>query len=104
MVIKLDKKETKILYTAAVRKWGLQSQFGMLMEECAELIQATNKVMRKGDEDVNTWRHLAEEMADVEIMIEQLKHVIDWQNLEEKVATAKHDKLLRLKFWTRRTT
>ena len=91
----MNKRELKKLYKEAVKKWGLQLQFGMLIEECAELIQAVNKVSRKDDAD--TWRNLAEEMADVEIMIEQLKTVIDWQNLEFLVSTAKNNKLLRLK-------
>ena len=38
-----------------------------------------------------------QEVADVEIMIEQIKLSTDWQRLVEKVETAKHDKLLRLK-------
>jgi NTP pyrophosphatase (non-canonical NTP hydrolase) len=93
----MNKRESKKLYKEAIEKWGLSLQFGMLIEECAELIQAVNKVLRKGDSDVDTWHNLAEEMADVEIMIEQLKTVINWQNLEFLVSTAKHNKLLRLK-------
>ena len=90
-------RETKKLYKAAVKKWGLPLQMGMLMEECAELIQATSKVIRKGDREMNTWRNLAEEMADVEIMIEQLKQQITWADMKTMTATYKHDKLLRLK-------
>lgn len=91
----MDKRETKKLYKAAVQAWGVEAQLGMLMEECAELIQAANKVLRKGEN--SDWRHLAQEMADVEIMIEQLKTATDWQNLEQIAKTEKHDKLLRLK-------
>ncbi len=87
----------KRLYKEAVRKWGLPLQFGMLMEECAELIKATNKVMRKGNQDGRVWDDLAEEMADVEIMIEQIKIFCDWEILEEKVRTVKFSKILRLK-------
>lgn len=93
----MDEITTKRLYKEAVRKWGLPLQFGMLMEECAELIKATNKVMRKGEQSAQVWRDLAEEMADVEIMIGQIKTFCDWERLQEKVKTAKHDKLLRLK-------
>lgn len=91
----MNKIETKKLYKDAVEKWGLPLQFGMLMEECAELIQATNKIMRK--ESPESWKQLAEEMADVEIMIDQLKSVINWQNLETHVAEYKEEKLQRLK-------
>jgi hypothetical protein len=38
-----------------------------------------------------------EEMADVEIMIEQIKLSTDWQSLVKRVETAKHDKMLRLR-------
>lgn len=89
--------EKKKLYRQAVGKWGLSLQMGMLMEECAELIQATHKVLRKGDVDQETWNKLAEEMADVEIMLEQLKCVVTWQKLEDKVLEHKEIKLLRLK-------
>ena len=92
-----SRPERKKLYKEAVRKWGLPFQLGMLMEECAELIQATHKVVRKADKENSVWRLLVEEMADVEIMIEQIKLSVDWQSLESRVKTAKHDKLLRLK-------
>ena len=89
--------DRKMLYRRAIDKWGLPLQFGMLMEECAELIQATNKVMRKGTEDEKAISNLAEEMADVEIMIEQLKKSVDWMFLEEQVNIAKEKKLERLR-------
>ena len=50
---------------------GKETQCRMAMEECAELIQAVNKCLRypTGASIAN----LTEEIADVEIMIEQLK-------------------------------
>lgn len=88
----------KALYIDAVRKWGMPLQMGMLMEECAELIKATNKVMRKNNDQ--TWLDFAEEMADVEIMIEQLKttigHNINGHLFPDIVASKRHDKILRL--------
>lgn len=87
-------RERKKLYKKAMKKWGLNLQLGMLMEESAELIKATHKVIRT---DLNSdWRRMAEEIADLEIMIEQIKQ-IDWQKIPERVENFKHDKLLRLK-------
>lgn len=50
--------------------YGQTEQSRLAMEECAELIQAINKVHRKKKGAIN---HLTEEIADVLIMIEQLK-------------------------------
>ena len=93
----MNRTERKKLYKQAIDKWGLPAQLGMLMEESAELIQATHKVMRHINNKTSVWRGLVEEIADVEIMIEQIKTQVDWQCIEERVETAKHDKLLRLK-------
>ena len=93
----MDRIERKKLYRKAIEKWGLPLQLNMLMEESAELIQATSKVLRKGDKENQPWRNLAEEIADVEIMIEQIKVCVTWQEIERLVEINKHDKLLRLK-------
>lgn len=59
------------LYRHIIALNGKESQCRMAMEECAELIQAVNKCLRypTGASIAN----LTEEIADVEIMIEQLK-------------------------------
>lgn len=54
--------------------YGKEPQLGMAQEECAELIQAINKVRRKG-ETKDAIYHLAEEIADVRIMCAQLMHL-----------------------------
>lgn len=90
----MDKNARKRLYRAAMEKWGLDLQMGMLMEECAECIQAAHKVKRK--ETREAWSALAEEMADVLIMIEQISLHVDWQRMEEKVEAARVRKLVRL--------
>lgn len=59
----LTRPQIKKLYREAVRKWGMGLQLGMLMEECAELIQATHKVVRNGTEDRHSINNLANEMA-----------------------------------------
>lgn len=60
--------------------YGYDAQSNMLMEECAELIQAMNKHKRAiasgNDKDIcEAINKLAEEIADVELMIEQIKHL-----------------------------
>ncbi len=87
-----NRRERKKLYKAAIEQWGYKTQLGMLMEECAELIQAAHKIIRGTEE----WYKLAQEMADVEIMIEQIKFMTDWQILETRVESAKNFKLRRL--------
>ena len=61
------------MYKEAWKRWG-DLQWVMIMEECSELIQATSKRLRKGDTP-KVRQMLAEEVADVEIMLEQLKTV-----------------------------
>lgn len=56
--------------------YGQAEQSRLAMEECAELIQAINKMSRlnRGYKDYNSAKdNLTEEIADVLIMIEQLK-------------------------------
>ena len=59
--------------------YGKEAQMGIAQEECAELIQAISKVRRMG-ETMDTLDHLAEEIADVNIMCKQLMHLfgLDW--------------------------
>lgn len=51
----------------AIKKFGERAQEEMVIEECAELIQAISKKHRGKEHNI------AEEIADVEIMLEQLK-------------------------------
>ena len=60
------------LYQAALEMWGLEAQLGMLQEECAEVVVAVNKY-RRGCPSVDLADSLAQELADVEIMVEQMR-------------------------------
>jgi NTP pyrophosphatase (non-canonical NTP hydrolase) len=65
--------------------YGKEAQCRLAMEECAELIQAINKCLCfEGDGESRN--NLIEEIADVEIMIEQLKIMFNITNEE-------HDKM-----------
>ena len=50
--------------------YGLDSQLNILQEELAELIQAISKYRRRDP------THILEEIADVEIMLDQVKYLI----------------------------
>lgn len=69
-------------------KYGFTAQANQTMEECAELIQALNKYIRfsgtgqtyipKFTEEPRD--NVIEEIADVHIMLEQLKYLMDCNN------------------------
>lgn len=55
-------------------RYGYPAQSNQLMEECAELIQAVNKYKRYGNDEA--LKNFIEEIADVEIMLEQIKYLL----------------------------
>lgn len=57
----------KDIINVAIKVYGEVNQENMAIEECAELIQAINKKHR------GMKHNIPEEIADVEIMLEQLK-------------------------------
>ncbi len=80
------------LYEIALIKWGIDSQLGMLQEECAELIKVINKRWRGKASKTE----LIEECVDVELMINQMREYFKddmsiWENI-------KAEKLARLEF------
>lgn len=81
------------LYEAAVEKFGEIAQIGQATEEMAELIVALNKYKRyvnfqQGNKE-EILAHIAEERADVEIMLNQL-HVIFGDNSEKELEKLSH--------------
>ena len=63
---------TQELCAKAIVKWGAEAQLLMVAEECSELaVEALHYARGRGD--VN---HVAEEIADVELMIEQLRMML----------------------------
>lgn len=68
-----------ILNMESAEHYGYDAQSNMLMEECAELIQAVNKhkrAMVSGKDIKEAVYKLTEEIADVELMIDQIKHLL----------------------------
>ncbi len=79
----------KELYEKAVLKWGTSSQLMMLYEEIGELMTAINKYYRERVA-VNA---IIEELADVEIMINQMKVIF---GDTEKIKKIKLDKIKKM--------
>ena len=73
------------------RHYGKEPQMGVAQEECAELIQAISKILRKG-ETVETLDNLVEEIADVSIMCAQLEELF---GVRASIAWRMHQKLDR---------
>ena len=84
--------ETKRIFRQSLEKYGKEPQCRQTMEECAELIQAINKFLRYPND--KHYANLIEEIADVEIMLYQLKvmfNIDDDQVLAFKVEKAKRE-------------
>jgi len=76
------------LYKRALEMWGEDVQIGKLGEECGELSAESNRFLF----GYTTEEAFAEEIADAEIMIEQMRQTID----ESKIEEAKGRKINRL--------
>lgn len=84
---RISKDEELVICKKAIDNFGQAIQKVVAMEEMAELIQAISKSIRGKDHNIE------EEIADVEIMISQLKIMYD----NSKVDMIKQEKLNRLK-------
>ena len=64
--------------------YGYAEQSRQLVEEMAELTVAINKKWRGKDEGID---NIVEEIADVEIMLEQIKYLLecDWEVFKAKM-------------------
>lgn len=82
----MNKEERNKLYRNAITTYGQSSQMIVAMEECSELIQAISKYLRGRE------TNLEEEIADVEVILEQLKIMCN----ETLVEVIKERKLNRL--------
>lgn len=104
----LDKvTETKRIFRQSLEKYGKEPQCRQAMEECAELIQAVNKMLRYEDRPAEPeyYANLIEEIADVEIMLYQLKvmfNIDDDQVFAFKVQKAKREQERLKKLWQRK--
>lgn len=81
------------IYESILNKYGMEHQTRKAMEEMSELIQALNKMI-----DLPTESHrqaVIEEMADVEITIEQMR--IGWKISRSELSDARIRKINRMR-------
>lgn len=79
------------IFKKLIEKYGIAHQLDMVMEESAELIQAINKYKRMGEVG-----NLVEEMADMEIMLSQLRMILDCDKWIESIKVDKMDRIKKL--------
>jgi NTP pyrophosphatase (non-canonical NTP hydrolase) len=77
------------LYQMVIDKWGVDAQLTVVIEELSELAKEVCKIKR----GMGTLVNIAEEVADVEIMCEQLRYIYD---IDSVVDEWKQSKLTRL--------
>lgn len=82
---------TKEIYQRALSSYGIVTQKWVLVEECAELLNAIAKLKRGR----STKEEIITELADVHIMVEQMAFFFGWDEFEDE----KERKLQRL--WER---
>lgn len=82
------------VYELCLEKWGADSQYFMLIEECAEVIQAISKLWRKDPLAVN---RLIKELVDLQLMLDQIKYILQSKGLEKQYDIEMKMKLERLK-------
>lgn len=85
----MNESEERAVLTAAITKWGDLAQVMMVFEEMSELQKELCKNWR-GKDNIE---EIADELADVEIMLKQLKMIF---NIEDKVQQHRRFKLDRL--------
>ena len=84
------------LMALAVERWGREAQLDMVIEECAELIQAIQKHGRGGEKPGDSGAlaaSLVEEGVDVELCLEQLKAIMGEPVLWARYRTLKLNRL-----------
>lgn len=85
----------RTVYEDALNTWGAEAQTKMLFEEIGELMQAVCKAGRveNWEQRMEVWHNIAEEIADVKIMLGQMEVLFD---VEDAVETCKQEKIARL--------
>ena len=86
----LTHEERLKIYDEATKLWGLVAQYDKCVEEMAEMIVAINKYKRKVlykeyQNDDKVIKNLVEEIADVSICLEQMKHFFKDYKIDEVI-------------------
>jgi hypothetical protein len=64
----------KEMFDQSLKLWNLGSQLNMLAEEASELTTAALHLIRDNKDKAQSMLNLAEEIADVEFMLEEIKY------------------------------
>lgn len=92
-----SKLENRIeLFRVNLKKVGHEWTTRLAQEECAELIKAINKLWRFPLDD-DTKLNVIEEIADVEIMMEQMRLIFGGEDID-KVKAAKTQRLWEMMY------
>ena len=85
MIVKFTDSEVSAMRTA-LDKWGLDAQCDQCVEECAELIVALHKYVKRLPKP-DAIDEVTDEIADVEMMLAQMRLAlgIDDQVLRERI-------------------
>lgn len=84
--------ERKEILERAIGTYGYHAQVNMCLEEMAELAKALLKMQRSDGDVMEKMDNIREEIADVQIMIDQMKLIYG----EEPVGKSERLKLARL--------
>ena len=87
---KFTYEERKQVYEQALGKWGQKMQATVAIEEMSEVIKEITKMLRG---ELNR-EHMAEEIADATIMLEQLRQML---NINDSVESWMDYKIAALK-------
>lgn len=74
-------------------QWGLDSQILMLAEECGELSVATLHLLRDLKPKKESMEKFIEEIADVQLMIDEMVHYF---GLKDELKAVTKEKIIRL--------
>ena len=86
---KITFEERRAVYLKALAAWGDRAQMIVAVEELAECQKEICKILRGGE----NFPHLAEEIADATIMLEQVRLMF---NINEQVCEYMDQKICRL--------
>ena len=81
-----------MVYSLAIEKYGEINQLEVAIEELSELIKEITKFLRN-DTDAESVEHITEEMADVYIILEQLRVLFKNDEEIERKMRMKIDRL-----------
>ncbi len=89
--------DSRKVYEDALRTWGADAQIRMLFVEIGELMQAVCKAgrVKNWKQRADVWHNIAEEIADVKIMLRQMEILFDVENTVEECEREKITRLVK---------